>query len=215
MRPEQNVWQMIGTVRTMTEIDGSKVAIIQTVRTTKTRVFEDNYPVHAYNDAIAEAMEKLVGKRAQLFGKIEAESGSSDRLLCGHCEKIAKNAGPDLAIAEVVANVQSYEFFPPKQGKKQFGELTLVQGENYIVGKAFKGLAAYLQSEATVGSQVMLKGRLSCSNYQTLDGEDRESVEIMADSNRTKVLHKVVEKEIGEAAPAMAWSENKEDNDAF
>lgn len=166
-------------------VDGA-TAIVRTVGFgARGAKFEDEHTVVFPNEAMAEEAAKC--KYATIIGKL-ANSENSDTYMLGGLVAKAKKGDLNVNLARVVGLTHAYEFFPPSEGKRQFGSLTINVNGTFITATAFRGLASYLKAKAEYGTTVEVIGRNRQTEFSDSAGNIRHSVDIVADGTRTKVI---------------------------
>jgi hypothetical protein len=100
----------------------------------------------------------------------------------------AKKTDPNVNICKLVGRVHDYQFFPPSEGKRQFGSLTVNVNGVFVTATAFRGLASYLQAKAEQGCGIEVIGRNRLTEFEDSEGNIRTSVDVVADGTRTKIV---------------------------
>ncbi len=169
----------------MLGLDGS-VGIIRTIGFgARGAKFEDEHTVTFATQELAEEAAKH--KYVTVIGKLANDENSDTYMLCGMVAK-AKKSDPGVNLARLVGLVHTYEFFPPSEGKRQFGSLTLNIDGAFITTTAFRGLASYLKAKAEYGCTVEVVGRNRLTEFSDSAGNIRHSVDVVADGTRTKIV---------------------------
>lgn len=162
------------------------VAIVRTVGFgARGARFEDEHTVVCPSQQLADEIGKH--KYATIIGELRNSDNSDTYMLAGMVAK-AKKADPNVNLARIVGLTHTYEFFPPSEGKKQFGSLTVNVNGTFITATAFRGTASYLKAKAEFGTTVEVIGRNRLTEFGDNAGNIRHSVDIVADGTRTKVI---------------------------
>lgn len=207
---EFNRFKLLGELMGIDKLTGVIRTIGHGARGAK---FEDEHVVNFATEQLANLASKC--KYLTIIGMLTNNDLSDTFLKAGAITKAAKK-DPNVNIAKLVGRVHSYEFFPPSQGKRQFGSLTLNCCGQFVTVTAFRGLASYLNEKATLGTGIEVVGRNRASEFEDSEGNIRASVDIVADGTRTKIVAPSNQRDHFEDMQevAMAFDEGIDDDTA-
>lgn len=147
--------------------------------------FEDDHTVKFTDETMAKEAAKM--KHLTVIGMLANDDNSDTYMKVGAVAKEKKGV-PNVNIAKLTGRIHDYQFFPPAEGKRQFGSLTVNVDGTFVTVTAFRGLASYLQAKGEAGAGVEVIGRNRLSEFSDSEGNLRNSVDIVADGTRTKIV---------------------------
>lgn len=152
------------------------------VEGTRKRVYEDLHAVSFASDDLAKAAGEL--KYASVLGTFENDSMGDTYMLVHQVTKALKK-DENINLALVHGRVHGFEFFPPAEGKKQFGSLTANIEGTFMNLTVFRGVASYLNAKAEYGAGFEASGRNRRDSFEDSEGNLRYSVDVVA--NRVRI----------------------------
>ena len=169
----KNFFGLIGTIEAVRGLVG---LVKISTKGRRGGTYHDEVAVKFFNDKLAGDAEKF--KYVSMAGRLENKDNGDTQAVVGAVKKV-KKATLNRNIAEIEGECHAYDFFPAQAGKPQFGNLTLVNGETFVTGVAFRGLSAKLDVKATPSSGWRIVGRLSHREFTDGDGNSRETTDVI------------------------------------
>jgi len=141
-----------------------------------------------------EPVDTQVGDRVAVIGRV-AEDPNDPRGIRLQAENVADYEEKlDMNFCEVSGEMaQPFQYFPSAEGKRAFGNILLVvDGDFYMRGAVLTAAAAtFISRSPTIksGCELQMAGRIQTRQFEQ-NGEERESLEIVVDTDKLKVLRK-------------------------
>ena len=175
---------------------GDEYMVMETVERTPSGDYPDEHDV--YFDG--EMPVVSVGEKIQVLGKIGKDPDDPRKLrLTAEVDNVRDYDGAlDLNIAKVSGKLhRGFEYFPPAEGKRAFGNLLIVVGNEFYIRGVVLTASACIEMKRSEqfmsGAEIELSGRLQTRPFEiNRNGvsEERVALEIVVDADKTKVLKK-------------------------
>ena len=187
----RNAVKLVGDV---VSIEGTAVKL-RTIQTRPSGSYEDIHVLEIPSQELCNGLKPK--QKLELFGRLErADEPFSTSIVAdiATVKKVGKSAGYE-NVACIVGTVPFTATLrpPTADGKMGLANLAIETGGKIFNGTAFRALAIVFGTVWTKGSVAQLMGRLRRREFIDANGDERASVEIVAeDQNETRVLKAAV-----------------------